>query len=107
MGIYEDFYNYMKGKKFYVGSRTKQELGTVWNEMLKEYVGQLVTDRRNGSDVNSIWEEIVGMFPHLFTIELINETDQLLKVFEVYKAARKERKGEVKEKEAVEYYANY
>ena len=92
MELYKDFYDYMKNKRFYVSPRIRKELGDTWKEMLKEYVGQLVTDRRNGSDVNSLWEEIVSMFPHLFTIELINETDQLIKLFSTYKEARNERK---------------
>lgn len=93
MQFYDDFYRYAKKTRLYINERTRKEIGRdTWKELLIEFVGQLTTDRTRGSSLNSIWEEIVGLFPYLFSIETANEADQLLEFFRVYREARKERK---------------
>lgn len=93
MEIYKDFYEYAYNKRFYVNEWTRKEIGRdTWKELLKEFVGRLTTDRTRGSSINSIWEELVALFPYLFSIEVANEADQLLEFFRVYREARKERK---------------
>lgn len=92
MQVYEDFYGYARKTKFFVNEWTRKEIGRdTWKELLKEFVGQLTTDKTGGSSINSIWEEIVTAFPYLFSLEMANEADQLLEFFRVHREARKER----------------
>lgn len=92
-GFYDDFYRYARKARLYVNEWTRREIGRdTWKELLKEFVEQLTIDRTCGSSLNSIWEELVGTFPYLFSIETANEADQLLEFFRVYREARKERK---------------
>lgn len=93
MELYKDFYEYAYNKRFYVNEWTRKEIGRgIWKELLKEFVGQLTIDRRKGSSINGIWEELVAALPYLFNMETANEADQLLEFFRVYREARKERK---------------
>lgn len=93
MRFYDNFYRYARQTRLYVNEWTRKEIGRdIWKELLKEFVGQLTIDRTRGSSLNSIWEELVGIFPYLFSIETANEADQLLEFFRVYREARKERK---------------
>lgn len=93
MQIYEDFYRFAKKTKLFVNEWTRKEIGRdTWKELLKEFVGQITTDRTGGSSINSMWEELVTAFPYLFSLETANEADQLLEFFQVYREARKERR---------------
>ena len=63
MRFYDDFYRYAKQMRLYVNEWTRKEIWRdTWKELLKEFVGQLTIDRARGSSLNSIWEELVGIF---------------------------------------------
>lgn len=91
--FYSDFFQYMKRKKVYVPKRQRRSLGDAWNELLHEFVGQLVCDREKGSSVDSIFGELCSLYPHLFSDEIVNEDDELILVFETLRYTRKLRKG--------------
>lgn len=97
--FYSDFFQYMKKRRIYVSDKQKKNIGDAWLEMLHELVGQLVCDRRKGSSVNMIFDEMRCLFPHIFSIEIINEDDQLICVFETLRYVRKLRKQMQEEKE--------
>ena len=99
MQFYDDFYRYARKTRLYVNEWTRKEIGRdTWKELLKEFVGQLTIDRARGSSLNSIWEELVGIFPYLFSIETANEADQLLEFFRVYREARNGSRTGTKDK---------
>lgn len=97
--FYSDFFQYMKRKKIYVNERQRKNLGDTWVEMLHEFVGQLVTDKRKGSSINSIYDEMCSLFPVICSEETTNEDDQLIRVFEALRYTRKLRQ-QMKEEES-------
>lgn len=90
-GIYQDFYWYMLGKKIYISDRLKRQLGREeWMRLLRQYVGSFTTDRKKGIPMDSLYCEIIELFPWIFGEEIATEEDQIYTVFEIYEKARKE-----------------
>lgn len=90
---YEEYYNYIKGKRFYVPANTISDIGKdTWYSLLHEFVGSFTTDRRQGSSIDMNYEEMHDLFPWIFSLDIYNPTDQLLLAFDTYRKAREERK---------------
>lgn len=90
--FYSDFFQHIKKKKIYVPKRQRKNLGDAWNELLHEFVGQLVCDREKGSGIDNIFGELCSLYPYLFSREIMNEDDELILVFETLRYTRKLRK---------------
>lgn len=91
-GIYQDFYGYMLGKKIYISDRLKRQLGREeWRRLLRRYVGSFTTDRRKGIPIDTLYCEILELFPWIFREEVTAEEDQIYTVFDIYDAARQEQ----------------
>ncbi len=62
--IYEDFYNYIYGKRIYIEKATIKDIGRrEWYSLLHEFVGALGIDCRNGIAVDTLYMELVELFP--------------------------------------------
>lgn len=91
MGIYDKFYDYFKLKKIYVSDDLKKALGgDEYKQLLNDNVGKIVRDARKGMSIDSLWREMTSLFPEHFSENIINQTDQIKKAFEVLKAARED-----------------
>lgn len=96
--FYSDFFQYMKRKRIYVSEQQKKNLGDTWMELLREFVGQLVTSREKGGGINSIYDEMCDPFHTVCDKEIQNEDDQLIFVFDTLRYIRNLRKEMEKEK---------
>jgi len=95
-GIYDSFYQYIKGKKIYISNKLKNDLGKdTWNDPLREFAGFFTVDKTKGIAIDSLYVEMTAMFPYIMPDDIMNEHDQLLNTFEVLRLARKGRKGEL------------
>lgn len=93
--LYKDFYNYIYGKRLYISESLIRDIGgSEWYSQLHEFVGVLVIDRRNGIAVDTLYMELVELFPWIFTGEEVAEQDQLDKILNTYRQARREKKIE-------------
>lgn len=91
--MYEDFYNYIYGKKIYISKVIIKDMGRrEWYDLLHEFVGVLVIDRRSGIAVDSLYMELIELFPWIFTEDEITEQDQLEKILSTYRQARREKR---------------
>ena len=92
-GFYIDFDRYMRGKRIYVSRTLARNLGkNEWNNLLKEFVGYFTVSQRNGIAIDSLYEEMIIIFPYLFSGETINQVDQILVTFENLRKARTYKK---------------
>ena len=83
--IYEEFYNYIYGKRVYVSKTLIRQYGRrEWYDLLHEFVGAFVIDKRRGIAID--------LFPWIFTEEEVAEQDQLEKILDTYRQARREKR---------------
>lgn len=92
--IYKDFYNYIYGRRIYISPNLIKQIGRhEWYSLLHEFVGALVIGKRNGIAVDILYMKLIEMFPWIFSEETVAEADQLEKILEIYREARKEKKN--------------
>ncbi len=63
-----------------------------WYSLLHEFVGALVIDRGNGIAVDTLYMELVELFPWIFSEDTAAVQDQLEKILDTYRQARRERR---------------
>lgn len=91
--IYEDFYSYIYGKRIYIDKTTIKDIGRrEWYSLLHEFVGALVVDRTNGIAIDTMYMELVELFPWIFSEDTAAVQDQLEKILDTYRQARRERR---------------
>lgn len=90
-GVYDDFFNYFKGKKIFISDDLKNALDTdQYKELLDNNIGKLVRDAKKGMDISSIWGEMQSLFPEHFPDHITNQADQLIHTFDLVKKARED-----------------
>lgn len=90
-GVYDDFFNYFKGKKIYISDALKDALGDdTYKELLRNNIGKITRDATKGIDISSIWGEMETLFPEHFANNIVNQADQVLHVFDLIKKARED-----------------
>lgn len=90
-GVYDDFYNYFKGKKIYVSDDLKKALdGDTYKELLQNNIGSIVRDASKGMSIDSLWSEMGSLFPEHFSAEITNQADQLIHTFDLVRKARED-----------------
>ena len=88
-GIYDEFFNYFKGKKIYISDDLKRAFsGDEYKELLKNNVGKITKDIKKGISIDSLWPEMTQLFPEHFSQDIVNQVDQIKRAFEVLKQAR-------------------
>ncbi len=90
MGIYQQFYDFFKNKKLHISDSLKGELGDVYDEIRKNNPGKLVRDSLKGISVDSAYKELSAMFPEHFADNVTSQADQIIRIFDVLKAARQD-----------------
>ncbi|MDY4000385.1 MAG: phage tail tape measure protein [Blautia sp.] len=89
MGIYDQFYSYFKDKKIYISDELKSAMGEdLYKEISNANIGRIVRDSVKGVSIDSIWDEMTTLFPEHFASNITNQVDQIVKAFDVLKAAR-------------------
>lgn len=89
MGIYDQFYSYFKDKKIYISDELKSAMGEdLYKEISNVNIGKIVRDSTKGISLDSIWGEMTNLFPEHFNQDITNQVDQVVRAFDVLKAAR-------------------
>lgn len=89
MGIYDQFYSYFKDKKIFISDDMKAAMGQdLFREISNANIGKIVRDATKGISIDSIWDEMTDLFPEHFSKDVTNQVDQIVRAFDVLKAAR-------------------
>ena len=87
--VYKNILQDIKGTPIYVPEEVRNNLDSEggYNSFRKKYMGQ-ITFRNAGVSVDAAYNELAGLHPDLFTTDIINPTDQLLRIADVLEESR-------------------
>ncbi|MCC8051536.1 MAG: phage tail tape measure protein [Clostridiales bacterium] len=89
MGIYDEFFNYFKNKKIYISDDLKNAFNVdEYKDLLRNNIGSIVRDATKGISIDSLWGEMVELFPEHFSADVTNQVDQIVQAFNLLKQAR-------------------
>lgn len=92
--VLKDFYAYMSGKKIRYNESDKAEFaGKAEWKAVRQRFSNVLTASSKGVPIDTIWEEILGLFPGLFDDSIVNEKDQLMSVLDMLGKARDAKKN--------------
>lgn len=82
--VYKNILQDIKGTPIYVPEEVRRNLDSEggYNNFRKRYFGKL-NFRNNGVSVDVAYNELAGMHPELFPLDIVNPTDQLLQIADV------------------------
>ena len=96
----QEFYNYMKGTKIRHRGQYNAEFGDDWKSVQSRF-RNVLTKGTNGTPVDALYEEAMGLFPDLFDSNIVNPADQLKAILNRLQQARDAKKNGFKITEAV------
>ncbi len=76
-------YEYIKGSTLKYSAAIAKDI-TDFSDLRKSYFGKIKLSRRSGSDIDIYYDEIKSIYPYYFPDDIINPSDQLLKILEVF-----------------------
>ena len=87
--VYKNILQDIKGTPIYVPEEVRNNLDSEggYNSFRKKYMGQ-ITFRNAGASVDAAYNELAGLHPDLFPTDIINPTDQLLRIADVLEESR-------------------
>ena len=87
--VYKNILQDIKGTEIYVPEEVRNNLDSEggYNSFRKKYMGQ-ITFRNAGVSVDAAYNELAGLHPDLFPTDIINPTDQLLRIADVLEESR-------------------
>lgn len=87
--VYKNILQDIKGTPIYVPEEVRNNLDSEggYNSFRKKYMGQ-ITFRNAGVSVDAAYNELAGLHPDLFPADIINPTDQLLRIADVLEESR-------------------
>ena len=87
--FYKNILQDIKGTPIYVPEEVRNNLDSEggYNSFRKKYMGQ-ITFRNAGVSVDAAYNELAGLHPDLFPTDIINPTDQLLRIADVLEESR-------------------
>ena len=87
--VYKNILQDIKGTPIYVPEEVRNNLDSEggYNSFRKKYMGQ-ITFRNAGVSVDAAYNELAGLHPDLFPTDIINPTDQLLRIADVLEESR-------------------
>lgn len=87
--VYKNILQDIKGTPIYVPEEVRNNLDSEggYNSFRKKYMGQ-ITFRNAGVSVDAAYDELAGLHPDLFPTDIINPTDQLLRIADVLEESR-------------------
>lgn len=82
--VHKNILQDIKGTPIYVPEEVRRNLDSEggYNNFRKRYFGKL-NFRNNGVSVDVAYNELAGMHPELFPLDIVNPTDQLLQIADV------------------------
>jgi hypothetical protein len=82
--VLSDFARYMVRKRFRVDSRFRSDMGKEWKDIYKSLKGRIASDSNTQySHIDAFYSALCERFPELFSDDINNVHDQLLKIAEV------------------------
>ena len=87
--VYKNILQDIKGTPIYVPEEVRNNLDSEggYNSFRKKYMGQIMF-RNAGVSVDAAYNELAGLHPDLFPTDIINPTDQLLRIADVLEESR-------------------
>ena len=87
--VYKNILQDIKGTPIYVPEEVRNNLDSEggYSSFRKKYMGQ-ITFRNAGVSVDAAYNELAGLHPDLFPTDIINPTDQLLRIADVLEESR-------------------
>ena len=79
----EDIYNYLRKIKIRYTDTIANDISD-FEKLRKSYFGKLKLSKKTGIHVDVLYDELSSTYPGYFPISIINPTDQLLKIIEVF-----------------------
>lgn len=76
-------YNYIKGSTLKYSAAIKKDIAD-FESLRRSYFGKIKLSNRKGTPIDTYYDEIKSIYPYYFPEEIINPSDQLLKIFEVF-----------------------
>lgn len=76
-------YEYIKGSTLKYSAAIAKDI-TDFSDLRKSYFGKIKLSKRSGSDIDIYYDEIKSIYPYYFPDDIINPSDQLLKILEVF-----------------------
>lgn len=76
-------YNYIKGSTLKYSAAIKKDIAD-FESLRRSYFGKIKLSNRKGTPIDTYYDEIKSIYPYYFPEEIINPSDQLLKILEVF-----------------------
>lgn len=87
---YKDTYNRIKSVKFKMTDATKADFGkSEYSDFYKRARGTLKLRVNDGIAVDEIWGELCDSYPHFFSQEIVNPSEQMERILEVQNSLKK------------------
>lgn len=78
-----EVYNYLSGLKIRYNDSIKADIAD-FEQIRKSHFGKLKLSKNSGTKVDILYLDLTEWRPHLFPSDIYNESDQLLKIIEVF-----------------------
>jgi hypothetical protein len=89
--IYEEFYQYMKGRRIYYTDDYKGEFGDDWVPTINKFRGVLTKDKKfHASSPDQLWLDLTEKFGEFFKKDVTHEAEQLMIILDTLQKARDE-----------------
>lgn len=84
--LYQDdaVYNHLKGVKIHIDNNIYKEFPD-FNLIRRDLFGRIYFSKIDGISIDSLYNELLDLFPYHFSEDIINPYDQLEKIIEVFK----------------------
>lgn len=77
-----EIYGRLKGLRLFYNDRIKNDIPD-FNDLRKRVFGQIHL-KKGKSNIDTVYDELSGQYPHYFPPDIINPSDQLLRILDVY-----------------------
>ena len=78
-----ELYKYLKGTKIKVSQQTYKDIPD-FNSIRMSLFGRLYFSKSDGIRIDSLYNELMGLYPYYFDEDIINPSDQLERIIEVF-----------------------
>lgn len=96
--VFEEFYQFMQGRRIGYTDEYKNEFGDDWNGLISKFRKVLSKDVSDPMVTmpDQLYQELLEVFPQLFDKDTLNEKDQLKEILSVLQKARDEHNNKSK-----------
>ncbi len=83
LNIDRDAYQYLKNVKIKYNENIKKSIPD-FETLRRSYFGKLKLSKKEGYSADSLYQELNGLYPHLFPDDIYNEVERFEKILEVF-----------------------